>query len=83
MKSITVTKKAWEELKAIHAGIYCLNHRYLTDYDREKIDSCIKCNFTELDREKVPFSFQNTIIALAEKKEDILSIKNYYNLIIS
>ena len=73
-----ITKKAWANLKAVHAGIYCFNHRYLTEDDKIKIDSCLKGNFQELDKEKIPFKMQNIVIMLAEQKRDILDVKQYY-----
>ena len=77
---MTITKNSWKNLKALHAGIYTLKHRYLTDQEKEKINSCLTGNFSELDREKVSFRMQNLVIMLAEQRRDILDIKEYYNL---
>ncbi len=82
MTNITITKKSWSNLKALHAGIYCIKHSFLDSSELLKIQSCLKGNFEELDREKVPYTLQNMIIHLGEVGNDILDIKEYYNLTI-
>ncbi len=72
-----ITKKALRNLKALHAGIYTLRHIYLDVQEAEKIRSCIKGNFIELDKEGVSFRLQNKIIHLAETGEDFSEIYQF------
>ncbi len=77
---MNISKNTERNLKALHAGIYTLKHRHLSEEEKKKIKSCLEGNFQELDKEKISFKLQNMIIDIAEQKEDYLEISKYYKL---